>query len=59
MLQKKAVKKIVVVSKEISRIYIKEEFINDSAFSEVLKSPVGEGISPGPHYFFNIGSIEC
>ena len=58
MLQKKAVDKVVVINKEIAHVYIKEEFINDSTFNKVLKSPIGKGVDPGPHYIFNIGSVE-
>ncbi len=58
MLQKKAVEKVVVINKEIAHVYIKEEFINDSTFNKVLESPIGNGVDPGPHYIFNIGSVE-
>jgi len=58
MLRRKAVDKIMVVNKETAFVYIKEEFNNDSAFSRILKPPVGGGINPGPHYSFNIGSVE-
>jgi AFG3 family protein len=58
MLQKKAVEKVVVINNEIAHVYIKEEFINDSTFNKVLESPVGKGLDPGPHYIFNIGSVE-
>ncbi|ELR68470.1 Cell division protein FtsH [Fulvivirga imtechensis AK7] len=57
MLERNAVEKIVVINKEIARVYIKAEFANDSVFSDDLKSPLG--VNTGPHYSFNIGSVEA
>lgn len=60
ILPKKAVDKLVVINRETVRVYIKKEFANDSLFSHVLKSRVSkDGINPGPHYYFNIGSVEA
>ncbi len=59
MLSRNAVDKIVVVNKETVKVYIKKELVKDSTFSKVLESPFSnEGINTGPHYTFNIGSIE-
>jgi AFG3 family protein len=58
MLNRKAVDRIVVINHERAEVYIKKEFSTDSAFIEILKSPIGGGINPGPHYTFDIGSVE-
>ncbi len=58
MLDKGAVEKIVVVNNETAEVYIRQEMIRDPAFKEVLKPSFGSGINLGPHYQFNIGSIE-
>src|SRR5665647_722827 len=58
MLNKKAVEKIVVVNNETAEVYIKKELANDSMFKDVFKPSFGTGINPGPHYSFNIGSVE-
>ena len=58
MLSRKAVEKIVVVNNEEAEIYIKKELANDSMFKDVFKPAYGTGINPGPHYSFNIGSVE-
>lgn len=59
MLSRNAIERIVVVNKEIANVYIKKEMVTDTAFIKVLKSPLSIGeINPGPHYKFNIGSIE-
>ena len=58
ILYSNAVDKIVVINKETANIYIKKEFMNDSAFAEVTNSPFVQGFNPGPHYRFNIGSVE-
>ncbi len=57
MLSRQAVEKIVVIGQQNAQVYIKEEMANDPAFKEILQSPFG-GISSGPHYTFNIGSVE-
>lgn len=57
ILSKGAVEKIVVINKETAQVYLKEEFRNDSSFTDVFKSPLW-GMNSGPHYAFNIGSVE-
>jgi cell division protease FtsH len=52
------VDKLVVVNKEICEIYLKEESLKKTEFKEVAKKPFGNGENLGPHYYFNIGSID-
>ena len=59
MLERKAVEKIVVVSSEKADVYIKSSFANDTMFKEVLKPAIGKSIRNGPHYYFNIGSVDA
>lgn len=58
MLQRQAVEKVIIVNKTTAQVYIKEAFAQDTAFQEIFKVPFSKGLSAGPHYFFNIGSIE-
>jgi cell division protease FtsH len=58
MLERNAVEKIVVVNNERADVYIKEEFAKDAMFKDVFKRSIGQGLNPGPHYSFNIGSVE-
>jgi AFG3 family protein len=58
MLEKNAIEKIVVINTEVAYIHIKPSFVNDSAFKEVLQSPMGDGVKAGPHYYMPIGSAE-
>ena len=58
ILSRKAVEKIVVVNNEKAEIYIKKEMANDSMFRDVLNKGIGKSSNPGPHYSFNIGSVE-
>jgi AFG3 family protein len=59
MLSRNAVDRVVIVNKETANVYIKKELASDTAFSKILKSPLSVGgINSGPHYTFNIGSIE-
>lgn len=58
ILSRKAVEKIVVINNEKAEVYIKRELVNDSMFKDVFKPAIGGGIKEGPHYYFNIGSVE-
>lgn len=58
ILSRKAVEKIIVVNNEKAEVYIKQELVNDPVFKEVFKRTIGKGLNPGPHYSFNIGSVE-
>ncbi|HEX5027146.1 MAG TPA: ATP-dependent zinc metalloprotease FtsH [Agriterribacter sp.] len=58
MLDRRAVEKIVVVNSEKAEIYIKSSFAKDAMFKEVLTPSIGKGTNAGPHYYFNIGSVE-
>jgi len=53
------VEKVVIVNKNIAQVYIKEESIqNNDAYKDISKSPLGDGISPGPHFQFQIGDLQ-
>jgi cell division protease FtsH len=52
------VEKLIVVNKEICEIYLKDESLKKTEFKEVAKKPFGNGENLGPHYYFNIGSID-
>jgi cell division protease FtsH len=58
ILSHNAVEKIVVENKERAEVYLKPEMSKDSAFKDVFATRYGKGVSPGPHYYFNIGSVE-
>jgi len=58
LISRKAVEKIVIINNERAEIYIKKEMANDSTFTKMLKSSGGKGITPGPHFYMNIGSVE-
>lgn len=58
MLSLKAVEKLEVVNKEKVEVYIKKSFAGSSYFKDVFKPAFGTGVNSGPHYTFNIGSVE-
>ena len=52
------VKEIIVVNKEVAEITLKKEILNKTEYRD-LKAKNAESIDPaGPHYLYNIGSIE-
>ncbi len=58
MLKNHDVEKVVVVNKERAEVFIKKESLNKLKYEDVAEQGFGEGKSVGPHYFFNIGSVE-
>ena len=58
MLQAKEVEKIVVVNKEIAQIFIKEDALDKEKHSDVSKNSFTNSKNKGPHYFFEIPSVE-
>jgi cell division protease FtsH len=52
------VDKLIVVNKEICEIYLKPSSLEKTEFKDVAKKPFGKGKNFGPHYYFNIGSID-
>jgi cell division protease FtsH len=58
MLSRKAVAKIEVVNNEKVEVYIKKQFADDTLFQDVFKPVQGNKLNEGPHYSFNIGSVE-
>ena len=48
----------MVINNETAEVYIKKELVNDPQFKDVLKPTPGKTIKEGPHYWFNIGSVE-
>lgn len=58
ILRRHAVEKILIINNEIAEIYIKKELAEDSLFKDVFKPRYWNKINPGPHFQFNIGSVE-
>ncbi len=59
MLSKKDVEKILVVNKESVQVFIKKEKIeSDTAYKDFRSQGLGGSINEGPHYTFEIGSID-
>ncbi len=58
MLKNKDVEKIVIVNKERAEIYIKRDALNNPRYEDITGKGLTEGAPAGPHYFFNIGSVE-
>ncbi len=52
------VARIEVVNKESVEVYIKEELLSREKYQEVSTTPLFKGVNLGPHYVFNLGSIE-
>ena len=58
MLEKGAVEKIIVVNRERAEIFLTKEALKDTVFKDVNTRGFGQTINPGPHYTFEIGSVE-
>ena len=58
ILPKHAVSKIEIINNETAEVYLNPEFEKDPFFKDLLKPNFGDQTRPGPHYVFNIGSVE-
>ncbi|MBC8464419.1 MAG: ATP-dependent metallopeptidase FtsH/Yme1/Tma family protein [Bacteroidetes bacterium] len=58
MLQQHDVEKVVILNKDRAQIYIKEEALRKEAHKSVSQKSFGQGVNKGPHYYFEIGSVE-
>ena len=59
MLKNGDVEKIDVINKEKVEIYIKpDKLASEQRYQAVKERPFINGLNPGPHYYFNIGSVE-
>jgi cell division protease FtsH len=58
MLQDGKVDKVSIINKEKVFIYIKKEFLSEEQFENVSTNPIGKTQNLGPHYYFEIGSVE-
>jgi len=52
------VEKLVVVNREVVRVYIKADKLKLPKYEDIKPSGFSNGENKGPHYFFRIGSIE-
>lgn len=59
MVENQEVKQVLVINKEIARIYLKSEALSSEKYQKKLNNPrIGEGGGYGPHFKLNIGSPE-
>ncbi len=59
MVENKEVKQVLVINKEVARIYLKSDALTSDEYQKKLNNPnVGEGTNYGPHFKLNIGSPE-
>jgi len=58
MLQEGKVEEVVIVNKQKVYVHIKKKFLSDEEFKEVSKKAFGNAPNYGPHYYFEIGSVE-
>lgn len=59
MIKNDEVERVVIVTNELlAEIYIKPDKLSDQRHEKVQKTPVGNKVNKGPHYFIKIGSVE-
>jgi cell division protease FtsH len=58
MLQEQKVDKVVIVNKQKAYIYIKKSSLSEERFKDVSKKAFGNAPNLGPHFYFEIGSVE-
>ena len=58
MVNQKFIDKIVVVNKDKAYVYIKKEYLSEEQFKKVGKKFFGDAPNLGPHFYFEIDSVE-
>lgn len=58
MLATQEVEKLNIINKELVEIYIRKDKLSDSKYRDVNQRSIGNGLNPGPHYYFQISSLE-
>ena len=58
MLQPHDVEKVVVINEKQAEVYIKKDKLKDDRYKDVRTKSIANVDNPGPHYYFNIGSVE-
>ncbi|HVW58408.1 MAG TPA: ATP-dependent zinc metalloprotease FtsH [Puia sp.] len=58
ILARHAADSISVTAGQVAEVYIKQGFADDPYFRPVMKPWGGKEVTPGPHFVFNIGSVE-
>src|ERR1017187_6859047 len=58
MLMDHAVEKIIVINEKTAEVYIKKDKLREDRFKDVRTKSIANVENPGPHYYFNIGSVE-
>ncbi len=58
MLKEHDVERVVIVNKEVARVYIKESALNSRKYQDLFDRDINSVPRTGPHYIFNIGSLE-
>jgi len=58
MLAVQEVDRLVIVNKSQVEIYITRDKLSDSKYNDVSKHSIGSGLNLGPHYYFEISSID-
>ncbi|MBI3133962.1 MAG: ATP-dependent metallopeptidase FtsH/Yme1/Tma family protein [Bacteroidetes bacterium] len=53
------IEKLIVVNEERVEVYIKEDSLNNVSFNNLPKQKFSGKFYSGPHYFFNIGSVDA
>jgi cell division protease FtsH len=59
LLRKKAIEKINVVNNQVAEVFLKMELTDQPEFKEVMKDRFTKQVNTGPHYQFNIGSVDA
>jgi cell division protease FtsH len=58
MLKDGDVDKITVLNKESAQVFIKEEKLTTDKYKGVSERKFSDGVNKGPHFMFDIGSVE-
>lgn len=58
MLQSQDIEKVEIVNEKVARIYIKKSRIGSTNHQDLFDKKFGAPAELGPHYFFNVGTVQ-
>jgi AFG3 family protein len=58
MLQSLDIEKVEIVNEKVARIYIKKDRLGDARHENLFDKKLGAPAEVGPHYFFNVGTVQ-
>jgi AFG3 family protein len=58
MVRMQEIEKVEIVNEKLARIYIRKDKLSSAEHQDLFDKGIGSPAESGPHYFFNIGTVQ-